>query len=137
MFQLFRNDQTRLNVQHETIDDDDGDENEEINSIMRKTDEEIAELLSVDEFFLEKYHSKTRKQKTKQISKKKDIEQSVSIYNLIRHHYTNPLSLQEIARIQIRKTMLKIDYKIKNKIENKLHLPNRIKNFLLYKEFNC
>jgi nucleotidyltransferase/DNA polymerase involved in DNA repair len=134
---LFRNDQTRLNVQNETIDDDDGDENEEINSIMRKTDEEIAELLSVDEFFLEKYHSKTRKQKTKQISKKKDIEQSVNIYNLIRHHYTNPLSLQEIARIQIRKTMLKIDYKIKNKIENKLHLPNRIKNFLLYKEFNC
>jgi len=87
---LFRNDQTRLNVQNETIDDDDGDENEEINSIMRKTDEEIAELLSVDEFFLEKYHSKTRKQKTKQIFKidykiKNKIENKLHLPNRIKN----------------------------------------------------
>jgi hypothetical protein len=58
------------------------------------------------------------------------------IYALIKFHYTNPLSLQELARIQVRNAILKIDFKIKIKIENKLTLPKRLKEYLMLKEFN-
>lgn len=132
---LFRNRATEIDVDEENNNELD-DEFEELDSLMRKTDDEIAELLMIDEFFLEKYHSKQRKLKQKENTKKKELELAKNIYLLTKHYFTNPLSLQELARIQIRKTMLKIDFKIKDKIETKLPLPPRLKNYLLFKEFN-
>jgi hypothetical protein len=58
------------------------------------------------------------------------------IYSLLKFHYRNPLSLQELARIQIRNSLLKNDYKIKSKIEKELVLPKRLQDYLMFKEFN-
>jgi hypothetical protein len=102
-------------------------------SIILKTDKEIAELVSMDEYFLERYHSKNQKQKEDKI---KSIELTKRIYKLIRYNYSNPLSLQELARIKIRNNMLSIDYNIKAKIEkNILDLPTRLREYLLLNEF--
>ena len=58
------------------------------------------------------------------------------IYSLLKYHYRNPLSLQQLARIQVRNSLLKTDYKIKFKIEKDLNLPKRLQNYLMFKEFN-
>lgn len=58
------------------------------------------------------------------------------IYSLLKYHYKNPLSLLELARIKIRNELLKVDYKMKLKIERELILPKRLKDYLLFKEFN-
>jgi hypothetical protein len=60
-----------------------------------------------------------------------------SAYDLLKHYYTNPLSLKELCRIHIRNKLLEIDFKLKDKIQTQLPLPIRIKNYLLFKEFNC
>jgi hypothetical protein len=87
----------------------------------------------MDEYFLERYHSKNQKQKEDKI---KSIELTKRIYKLIRYNYSNPLSLQELARIKIRNNMLSIDYNIKAKIEkNILDLPTRLREYLLLNEF--
>ena len=57
-----------------------------------------------------------------------------SAYDLLKHYYTNPLSLKELCRIHIRNKLLEIDFKLKDKIQTQLPLPIRIKNYLL---FNC
>ena len=56
------------------------------------------------------------------------------IYSLLKYSFTNPLSLQELSRIAIRKHLLSLDYKIKTRIES-LFYPNRLKNYLLFNEF--
>ena len=104
--------------------------------LMRKTDEEIAELLMNDEFYFDKLNTKRKKKEKKSSHEKNELYGAWNIYSLFKYNYTNPLSLQELSRIQIRKSMLKIDYKIKDKIENHLVLPKRLKRFLLFNEFN-
>lgn len=126
---LFRN-----NRNEDPEEENEPDDLEEINSLMRMTDEEISEMLAIDEFFLEKLHSKQRKIKQKENSKKKEFELARNIYMMVKHFYTHPLSLQELARIQIRRSLIKVDYKVKEKIEHKLPLPNRLKNYLLFKD---
>ena len=103
---------------------------------MRKTDNEIAEILMFDEFYFEKYDAKTKKEKVKNVALNNELNLAKNIYCLMKYHYSNPLSLQELVRIQIRKSMCKIDYKIKEKIENQLVYPKRLKRFLLFDEFN-
>lgn len=112
------------------------DFNEDMDSLMRKTDEEIAELLMYDEFYFEKLNTKRKKKEKKDSTEQNELHLARNIYSFFKYHYTNPLSLQELSRIQIRKSMLKIDYKIKDKIENHLVLPKRLKRFLLLNEFN-
>lgn len=122
---------------------DDQDSEDDLNvvdpdALMRKTDEEIDEFLRFDEFYFEKYNmKKAKKKQTKNMTLNNELNLAKNIYCLIKHHFTNPLSLKELSRIQIRKTMCKIDYKIKEKIESHLILPKRLKRFLLFDEFNC
>ena len=122
-----------VNSENDDFNNRNSDSDSEKYTIMIKTDKEIAEMLSLDEYFLERYHSKNQKLKE---DKQKSLELTKRIYTLIRHHYTNPLSLQELARIQIRKSLLSIDNKIKTKIENGLDVPKRLKGYLLFEEFN-
>ena len=133
LINMYRNNHMENDSDTEVVESGE-DDLDDINSLMRKSDEEIAEMLAIDEFFLEKLHHKQQKQKLKVNSKKKEIELARNIYSMIKHYYMNPLSLQELARIQIRKSLIKVDYTIKNKIENKMYLPNRIKNYLLFKD---
>jgi hypothetical protein len=107
------------------------DENE-ANLIMLKSDQELNELLNMDEYFFERFHSKKFRLKS---DNKSNTDIARRIYTFIRHSYTNPLSLKEISRIKIRKHLLTIDYKMKFKIQS-LPLPNRLKDYLLMKEFN-
>ena len=58
------------------------------------------------------------------------------IYALLKYHYTNPLSLQQLARIQIRNSLLNVDYKMKFNIQNSILLPKRLKEYILFKDFN-
>ena len=105
-------------------------ENDDRYVILEQLDDYNSGFLTLDEYYFEKNkHNNSN-------NNDNNINSFQNIYNLIKHHYTNPLSLQELARIQIRNTMLKIDYKIKNKIENKLNLPKRLVDYLLLKEFN-
>jgi hypothetical protein len=107
-------------------------EESEIIDLMTKTDQEIAELLNMDEYFFERFHSNNKKK----INREKCTDVAMNIYKLIKYYSTNPLSLQELARIQVRKSLLKVDFKMKYKIENDLPLPSRLKDYLLFKEFN-
>jgi hypothetical protein len=104
----------------------------EANLIMLKTDQELNELLNMDEYFFERFHSKKFKLKS---DNKANTDVARRIYSFIRHSYTNPLSLKEISRIKIRRHLLTIDYKMKFKIQL-LPLPNRLKDYLLMNEFN-
>ena len=82
-------------------------------------------MLSLDEYYNQRYHQ----------NKNINIELTKKIYGLIRYNYFNPLSLKQLSRIQIRKSLISIDYKIKKKIFN-LDLPNSLKSYLLLEEFN-
>ena len=105
-------------------------ENEANELVPRKTDEEIANLLNLDEYFFERFHYK------KKLNKEKCTHVAMKIYQFIKYYCSNPLSLKELARIQERKDLLNTDYKMKCKIENDLNLPTRLKDYLLFKEFN-
>jgi hypothetical protein len=106
-------------------------ENDDRYVILEQSDDYNSGFTTLDDYYFEK-----NKHNNSNNNNDTNINSFQNIYNLIKHHYTNPLSLQELARIQIRNTMLKIDYKIKNKIENKLNLPKRLVDYLLLKEFN-
>ena len=74
-----------------------------------------------NEYYFDKFNFKsTRKKSTKNLTLYNELNLAKSTYLLLRHYYSNPLSLQELSRIQIRKTMLNLDYNIKDKIENQL-----------------
>lgn len=113
--------------------------NGELNELMNKTDEEINDLLNMDEYYFERFHltkSSRRGNATVNDQKRRNAELAKSIYNLIRYHYTNPLSLKELARIQVRKSLLDVDFRMKCNVEERLPLPKRLKDYLLLKEFN-
>ena len=105
----------------------------ETNNLMRKTDQEINDLLNLDEYYFERFHLNNSK---KNLDKKKQAEVAKNIYTFIKYHNTNPLTLKELARIQIRTNLLKQDFKMKFKIENNLSLPKSLKKYLLLEEFN-
>lgn len=63
------------------------------------------------------------------------LKNEKNIYSLIKYHFRNPLSLRDLARIKIRNFLLKIDSKIKFRIE-RLWLPQQLKKYLLFEEFN-
>jgi hypothetical protein len=102
---------------------------------MHKTDAEIAEILMFDEFYFEKYNARSKKEKVKNVALNNELNLAKNMYCLMKYHYTNPLSLQQLSRITIRKSLCKIDYRIKDKIENILVYPKRLKRFLLFEEF--
>lgn len=113
--------------------------NGQLNELMNKTDEEINDLLNMDEYYFERFHltkSSRRGNATVNDQKRRNAELAKSIYNLIRYHYTNPLSLKELARIQVRKSLLDVDFRMKCNVEERLPLPKRLKDYLLLKEFN-
>lgn len=118
---------------NETSENSSGSSSDVEANFMTKTDTEINDLLNLDEYYFERFHSRNKKLKD---DKKNAAELARKIFSYIKHYYTNPLSLKEIARIQIRKNLLEVDYKMKFKIENDLPLPNRLKDYLLMKEFN-
>lgn len=99
--------------------------------LSRKSDQELNDLLNQDEYYFERFHKKSQKN----LDKKNSADLAMNIYKLIKYHYTNPMSLKDLSRIAIRTHLLSIDYKMKFKIENGLPLPNRLKNYLLFKEF--
>lgn len=107
--------------------------------LMEKTDQEINDLLNLDEYYFERFHlnkNKSSKKCSALDSRRRNTEVAKNIYKFIEYFYTNPLSLKELARIQIRKSLLAVDYKMKYKIEDELCLPKRLKDYLLLKEFN-
>lgn len=103
-------------------------------TIRAKSDHEIAEMLNLDEYLFERFHSKSNL-KLKE-DKEKNILVSKKIYALIRHYYTNPLSLKQLARIQIRKSLVGVDFKMKYKINKHLDIPAHLKDYLMFTEFN-
>jgi hypothetical protein len=114
-------------------DDDSISNNSEVTELQTKTDQEIADILNLDEYFFERFHLKNR---NKKLNKEKCTDVAKKIYQFIKYYNSNPLSLKELARIQVRKQMLEIDYKMKNKVEKGLEIPARLKDYLLFKEFN-
>ncbi len=90
-----------------------------------RNENEIVEMLSLDDYYNQRYHQ----------NKNTNIELTKKIYSLIRYNYFNPLSLKQLARIQIRKSLISIDYKIKTKIL-RFDLPNSLKSYLLLEEYN-
>lgn len=115
--------------------------NGELTALMNKTDQEINDLLNMDEYYFERFHLTKSRRRTGTVAavestKKRNAERAKNIYTFIRHFYTNPLSLKELARIQIRKSLLAVDFRMKHKIEEELRLPRRLKDYLLLKEFD-
>lgn len=108
-------------------------DSEAANDLMRKNDQEINDLLNLDEYYFERFHLNNSK---KNLDKKRQAEVAKKIYYFIQYYYTNPLSLKELARIQIRNNLLKVDFKMKIKVENDLPLPKRLKSYILLEEFN-
>ena len=100
--------------------------------LIQKTDQEISDMLNLDEYYFERYHFNSQ---DKKMDKNKTADLAKKIYNLVKYHYTNPLSLKELARIHVRKSLLDVNYKMKFKIENDLPLPKCMKDYLLFKEF--
>ena len=109
------------------------DENSEL-SIQSRTGQELNEILYLDEYFYERFNSSNYKRKSSDY--KRNSEMSKSIYEYIKEVYTNPLSLKELSRITVRNQMLKKDFKMKFSVENELIIPKRLKDYLLFKEFN-
>jgi hypothetical protein len=101
-----------------------------------RSDEEINKMLNLDEYYFERFHLSNAKKRDVESERKKSTELAKKIYTFIQNAYTNPLSLKEIARIKVRNHLLSLDHKMKTKIENDLVLPNRLKDYLLMKEFN-
>ncbi len=110
--------------------------NEAAQRVALRSDEEINNMLNLDEYYFERFHLSNAKKRDVESERKKNTELAKKIYTFIKHTYTNPLSLKEIARIKIRNHLLSLDHKMKIKIENDLVLPNRLKDYLLMKEFN-
>lgn len=107
--------------------------NEPLDSeLLKKTDEEINDMIYLDEYFFERFHSSRRTRKDAKTSS----ELAKNIYAYIKHTYTNPLSLKALSRIQVRNKMLRNDFKLKFKIDKGLHIPRRLKDYLLFKEFD-
>lgn len=102
-------------------------DNEDRYVILKKSSN--LEHMRLDEYYLD--------ETTSEESITNSLKNSKNIHSLIKHYYTNPLNLQELSRIQIRNILLKFDSKIKHKIQTRLPLPNKLKDFLLFKEFNC
>lgn len=110
------------------------DENSDSEAIqlITKSDQEITDLLDLDEYYNERFHFNNQHRK---IDKTKKADLAKKIYNLVRYAYSNPLSLKELSRIQLRKSLIDVDYKMKFKIENDLPLPKSLKDYLMFKEF--
>jgi len=103
--------------------------NELVSAELRsKTDQEISELIYLDEYFSERFHSRRRGDSGSEVAK--------TIYAFIKRAYTNPLSLKELCRIGVRAGMVREDFKMKFRIEKELHIPRRLKEYLMFKEFN-
>jgi len=100
--------------------------------LRNKTDQEISELIYLDEYFSERFHSRRRENR----DAVRSSEVAKTIYAFIKQAYTNPLSLKELCRIRVRDSMVRQDFKMKFRIENELHIPQRLKEYLLFKEFN-
>jgi ankyrin repeat protein len=70
------------------------------------------------------------------INNLKEYKEARETYFLIKYSTENALSLKQICRIKIRKYLLKKDYKMKFKIKNDLILPKKLKDYLMFSEFN-
>lgn len=119
-------------------DGNESDDNSDKCNLLAQVEKEKAELRNLK--FLETHTNARRnayRHNYEEDNKAQNTEKNAKkIYSLLKHHYTNPLSLQQLSRIKIRNTLLNIDYKMKLKIENSLVLPKRLKEYLMFKEFN-
>lgn len=110
------------------------DESLDETELQKKTDQEINEMIYLDEYFAKRFQSGRRGGKNQY---KNSAEQAKYIYAFIKHTSSNPLTLKELSRISVRDTMLKNkDFKMKFKIDQGLHIPQRLKDYLLFKEFD-
>jgi hypothetical protein len=91
---------------------------------------EISAFLDEEEYFNRRFRTRTH---THNLQINHELRKK--IYNTLKYSYTNPLSLQEMSRVTIRKQLLKFDYKIKNRV-SKLFYPKKLKDYLLFIEFN-
>jgi hypothetical protein len=101
-----------------------------------RSDEEINNMLNLDEYYFERFHLSNAKKRDVALEKRRNTDLAKQIYTFMKNTYTNPLSLKEIARISIRNHLLAIDHRMKLKVERHLSLPNRLKDYLLMREFN-
>jgi hypothetical protein len=101
-----------------------------------KTEQELNDIIYLDEYFYNRYHSSSNKRKNLNDHKNNSLDQAKNIYSFIKHTNSNPLSLMELSRIVVRKTMISCDTNIKQNVNLGLDIPRRLKDYLLFKEFN-
>jgi hypothetical protein len=102
-----------------------------LNDQTDKSEQEISAFLDEQEYFYRRLN-KTTNSKTSEMNKKLKIE----IYDLLKYYKTHALTLKELTRIAIRKSLLHANTNIKEKIQHALHLPKRLKDYLLLEEFH-
>lgn len=127
--ELINNNQNNDNLREEEYSDlirfDDIDQNtSEILNIQFVNGHSYAKK---NPFYGNNHTIKTKKEKEKNEKK---------IYSLIKYYFKNPLSLKELSRNKIRSELIRIDFKIKLKIEKTLDVPDQLKRYLLFSEFN-
>lgn len=98
-----------------------------LNSQENSNNNTISTFLDEEEYFSRRLKSRTPLTFINHELRKK-------IYNFIKYSFTNPLTLQELARISIRKHLLTLDYRIKDRV-TALYYPNRLKKYILFNEF--
>lgn len=102
----------------------------------QRTEQELNDMIYLDEYFYNRYHSGSNKRKSSDDHKRNSRDQAKSIYSFIKLTSSNSLSLMELSRIAVRRTMLSSGSNMKESVERGLHIPRRLKEYLLFKEFN-
>lgn len=101
-----------------------------------RTEQELNDMIYLDEYLYNRYHACSNKRKSSDDHKRNSLDQAKSIYSFIKHTSSNPLSLMELGRIAVRQTMVSSASNLKESVERGLHIPRRLKEYLLFKEFN-
>lgn len=110
---------------------------EQTNQLNSKSDQELNDILDKDQYFFERFQIKMKKGRHSNIESVNSHQLLLrNIHSVIKYYYRNPLSLKEIARIKIRQHLLKLDYKLKFKIDSQVNLPKCLKSYLLLSEYN-
>lgn len=102
----------------------------------QRTEQELNEMIYLDEYFYNRYHSSSNKRKSCADHKRNSADQAKHIYSFIKHTSSNTLSLMELSRIAVRKAMVSSSSNMRESVEGRLHIPRRLKEYLLFKEFN-
>jgi hypothetical protein len=98
--------------------------------VTNKSEQEISAHLDEEEYFYRR--SNKTASRTSAMNKQLKLE----IFDLLKYYTAHPLTLKQLSRIAIRNALFADNSNIKRKIENSRLLPNRLKDYLLLKEFN-